>query len=235
MKVNFARMTTETLSSFVTRILDVSAKAVYTVVVNNPLLVALIAAFADYFAVFDKKTYSGKGKEVAVADLIRDNFFLGMKDSLAGLTKMNGLSTQHDAIDLYGIFEAHGLDLYQYNYGDQSTHMDKLIEDLEKPENIAKIGRVHLTESYGLMKSSHDAFDALFLDQLGANSDLRQMPSATSLRNNMETATRNYLGLVTAMKQMPGWGGLYIELNEAAIASYPNVTPTPVVPPAPVV
>ena len=219
MKISFVRLSIDSLGALAKRALEISAKAAYTVVLNHPLLLVLITAYNDFFAVFDKKTYSGDGLLVAKANLLRDDFFKGMKNSLSGLSKMKGLTTQQDAIDLYAVFETHGLDLYRYSYGDQTIHFDKLIEDLDKPANMAKIERVHLTEPYNLMKSAHTDFVSIIGEQTGANTELRLMESATSLRDNLETALRNYFNVVTAMKDVDGWKELYVELNEAVKAA----------------
>ncbi|MFA5046589.1 MAG: DUF6261 family protein [Paludibacter sp.] len=225
MKISFVRLSIDSLGALAKRMLEISAKAAYTVVLNHPLLQALVVAYNDFFAVFDKKTYSGFGKQVAAADLIRDDAFKGMRNSLLGLTKMTGLSTLQAAIDLYAIFETHGLDLNRYSYGDQTTHMDKLIEDMDKPVNVAKIEQVHLTESYGLMKTAHLNFVALFGEQMGANTELRLQESASSLRGNLESAMRNYLSVVTAMKDITAWKELYVELNEAVKAAKNSINP----------
>jgi len=184
----------------------------------------LIKAYDDFFAVFDKKTYSGEGDMVATADLHRDDLFKGMRNSLHGLATMKGLSTQQDAIDLYAVFEVHGLDLYRYSYGDETTHFDKLIEDLDMPVNTAKIEHVHLTESYTLMKAAHLDFVAIYNNQTSNNAQLRLKESATSLRGSLETALRNYLNVVTAMKDVDGWKELYAELNEVVKAANNSIS-----------
>ncbi len=239
MKVSLVRLGIDSLGALAKRVLEISAKAVYTVVLNHPLLLILIKAYEDFFAVFDKKTYSGDGGKVDIADLHRDDLFKGMRNSLRGLAKMKGLSTQQDAIDLYAVFEAHGLDLYNYSYGDQTTHFDKLIEDLDRPVNTAKIERVHLTEPYTLMKAAHLDFVAIYNEQTSNNAQLRLKESASSLRENLETALRNYLNVVTAMKNVEGWKELYAELNEVVKAANNSISQgkddTDVTPPAPAI
>ncbi len=220
MRINYASLTTETLAELVKRVLGISTKEAYVLVLNHPLLVKLRSVADEYLLVFDKKTYSGKGELVAKADLLRDNLFNGMRNSLFGQTKMHGLTTQQDAIDLYAIFGTHGLDLSRYSYGDESSHMDKLIEDLEKPENKDKIGRVHLTEAYELMKSAQQNFELNFGEQTEANAELRSMESATSLQSRIVTALRNYLHYVEVMSSIDaGWTALYAELNETVKAA----------------
>lgn len=220
MRINYASLTTETLAELVKRVLGISRKEAYVLVLNHPLLVKLMSVADEYLLVFDKKTYSGQGELVAKADLLRDNLFNGMKNSLFGQTKMHGLTTQQDAIDLYAIFETHGLDLYRYSYGDESSHMDKLIEDLEKPENKYKISRVNLAEAYELMKSAQQNFELNFGEQTAANAELRSMESATSLQSRIVTALRNYLHYVEVMSSIDaGWTALYAELNETVKAA----------------
>jgi hypothetical protein len=236
MRINFSRLTTDTLAELAKRVLGTSAKATYVVVLNHPLLLVLQSVFDKYFAVFDRKAYSGKGKLVGAADLLRDNYFKGILKSLLGLTQMEGLVAHQDALDLYDIFETHGLDLYRYSYGDQSTHMDKLIADLDKPENQIKLERVHLTEAYNLMKAAHQNFEVNFGDQTEANAQLHQMESASSLRGSLEVALRNYFNTVESMKDVVGWQDLYGEINEhvkAAKNSSQSAKDTDIPPSAP--
>jgi len=215
MRINYESLTTETLAELVKRVLGISKKEAYLMVLNHPMLVKLMAVADDYLIVFDKKTFSGKGELVAKADLLRDNLFNGMRNSLFGQTKMEGLATQQDSIDLYALFEAHGLDLSRYSYGDESSHMDKLIEELEMTANKAKIERVHLTDGYNLLKSAQVNFELNFGEQTVANAELRAMQSATSLQNKLIVALRNYLHYVEVMSSMDdSWITLYNELNE---------------------
>lgn len=237
MKINYASLTTETLAELVKRVVGISKKEAYVMVLNHPLLVKLMAVADDYLLVFDKKTFSGKGKLVAKADLLRDNLFNGMKNSLFGMTQMHGLTTQQDALDLYAIFDSHGLDLYRFSYGDESSHLDKLIEELEKPENKAKIENVHLAEAYNLMKSAQESFELNFGEQTAANAELRGMQSATSLQNTMITALRNYLHFVDVMSTIDAdWMALNNELNETVkAAKNSNLEAKPATPAAPAV
>jgi len=227
MKINYASLTTETLAELVKRVLGISKKEAYVMVLNHPLLLKLMEVADAYLLVFDKKTFSGKGELVAKADLLRDNLFKGIRNSVFGLSQIHGLSTQQDAIDLYAIFMTHGLDLFGYSYGDQSIHMDKLIEDLEIPANKAKIDRLHLTEPYELMKSSQVSFELNFGEQTTANAQLRAMESATSLQNAMITALRNYLHYVDVMTAIDAtWIPLNKELDEVVKAAN-NPKPIP--------
>jgi hypothetical protein len=220
MRINYQSLSTDTLAELVKRVLGVSQKEAYLFVLNHPLLLKLMGTAEKYLIVFDKNTYSGKGEVVAKADLLRDNLFTGLRNSVLGSSQLHGLTTQQDAIDLYAFFETHGLDLYRYSYGDESSHLDKLIEDLEKTENKAKLDRLHLTEAFGLTKSAQVNFEQLFDDQTTANAELRGMQSATSLQSTMVSALRNYLHYVEVMSEIDSqWTALNNELNEKVKAA----------------
>lgn len=220
MKMKLTGLSTDTLAELVKRVLSISQKEAYVMVQNHPLLVSLTDATAPYMDVFDKQTFSGKGQLVAKADLQRDNLYLGLKNIIMGIMQLDGLPTQQDAVDLYSVFNAHGLDLYRYSYGDESSHLEKLIEDLEKAENKAKLEQLHLTASFDLMKAAQQSFQLIFNEQTSANAELRGKESATSLQGNLISTLRNYLNYVDVMSTFDtAWSGLALELNEALKAA----------------
>jgi len=219
MKITLTRQSTSNLGALAARAISTSKKEEYSVVKENPLLVNLETVYGNYFAVYGKQTYSGMGNEVVDADLLRDAPFIGVKTILLGYSKINGYELQQDAEDLYAIFERRGLDLDTYSYADETTEMDKLIEELGTPVNAAKLERLHLTAPFGMMKTGQAKFKTTFSEQASANAQLRKQESASSLRNNLETALRNYLNVVEAMKSVAGWDDLYLELSEIVQAA----------------
>lgn len=69
------------------------------------------------------------------------------------------------------------------------------------------------------MKTRHEDFEVQFADQAEANADLRQMTSASAIRKDLEKNLKTYLGLLTAMKEVPGWQLLYSDTNELVKAA----------------
>lgn len=214
MKIALSQLTTKNLATLAQRTIEASGKPVHAVVKNQPLFDAVIAEYNVYDGVYVKDTYSGKGVLVAEADTLRDRAFAGSKYVLEGMTLIDGFSGQQEAKDLYAIFEKHGLGLDRYSYAEQSAQQKKLVEELELPVNVAKIEKLHLTEIFGLHKAAYQKFKQQFGEQTEANAALRQQESATSVRNNLEVALRNYFNLVDAMKSVPGWKELNAELTE---------------------
>ena len=181
---------------------------------------------------YTKKAFSGKGNLLIEADGHRDAPFGGFKFILMGHIKVSSSPYRQDAKDIYAIVEKLGIDLDRYKYAEQTAQLKKLLEELDKPENAAKIERMQLTPVVTQIKEAQTAFEKLFNEVAGENSELRLMESASSLRKTLEATLRNYFNVVKAMNQQPGWKELYAKLDEVVKAannskSTPKKTDTP--------
>jgi hypothetical protein len=214
MNVKLSRFPVSVLGAMASGTITISHKPVYTVVANHVLLQNVEKCYADFFAVFGKKAFSGMGEPVAEADIYRDEPFRAIKSILKGFGKVTGYVARQEAFDLLSIIDQLGGDFENLSYGDEDEKMDKLITEYDKSENQEKLARLNLTDLYITLKTRHTGFKALYFQQNDSNAALHSMSSATSLRKELAVALRNYLGLVTAMKQVDGWKELYAELNE---------------------
>jgi len=218
MKRHLTALSVDTLGQLGVRTIEISAP--YGFANGNPLLARVNTVTNGYVEVLDKNTYSGHGKPVKQADELFDTRFLGMRDALTSFIQISGLAAHQDAVDLYAIFNAHGLDMYHMSYGDELIHAEALITDLEKPENQARIARLYLQEVYALLKDAYKMLKNLINEQTTANATLRGMESSTSLRRNLEDALRSYLDYVNIMAQIDAaWKPMQLELNEAVKAA----------------
>jgi len=226
MKKDLSRLSTKDLAALSQRIIIISDEPAFAVVTNNPLLTAVRN---DYDAVYTKKTYSGKGDLLIEADKKRDALFSGLKFILQGHIRISSSPYHQNAKDIYAIIEQYGIDLDRYKYAEETAQLKKLLEDLGKPENAAKIANMQLTSIVTQIAEAQSAFETMFNQAAGENSELRLQESATSVRLNLETALHNYLNVVKAMNTQPGWRELYAKLDEvvkAANSSRPITTKT---------
>lgn len=215
MKINYARLRVDTVSTLAKRTIEISEKPEFTTLVkDNPLLEQLKRTHNVYFAVFNKDIYSGLGEDVKNADIKRDNFLRGNHRMLASMANMEGMSLQQDAKELLTYFEPYGLAITGYSYSDESAYLNKLIEALDTPATLAKLEKLNLKEPFELLKQAQEDFEALFSTQVKANAALRDMESASSLKSALTQDLRNYLNMVTAMQGVDIWKVLYNELNE---------------------
>ena len=222
MKKTFWNLSIGNLANLVKRALETSRKAAYSNLVKDlPLLKRVEEANTNFVELVDKPAFSGHGKAVTQLDILRDKRFNGFKNALLSLSEIDGLSTQQDAIDLLAVINQHGADLYNYAYNDETTHLDQLIADLEKPFNAAKIQNVKLGEAFELVKASEKAFTDLVGVQSAANSELRGKDSASAQYKTLANALSNYVAYVDAMTTIDSsWTPLALELNEAIKSVY---------------
>ncbi|MEG1592618.1 DUF6261 family protein [Chryseobacterium sp.] len=219
MKISLQRVSTKDLATLTERTLTVSNSGKYSVLTNHPLMNELTTHYADYDAVYTKKTFSGKGKDVAAADHDRDVAFSVIKAFLNGYRQVISVPNYQDAEDLYQVFVHFGLDLDRMSYSSQTAQMKKLIEALERPENTQKIANLYLSIAFLEMKNKHEYFEDIFEEQTEANAGLRQMESASSVRRSLERTLRSYLNMLTALKDVPDWKDAYAEVNELVKAA----------------
>jgi hypothetical protein len=220
MKMNFRQLSTKDLAAMCQRTFTVSSEAAFTTVTNNPLLTALQTVYNEYDAVYVKKTFSGKSELLASADKKRDTLFGGLKDILLGHSKLSISSYNQTAKDVYAIIELHDIALDRFSYAEETAQLKKLLEELALPGNAAKVEQMQLTGIVTELKTAQAEFENLFNQAAGENSELRLMESATSMRQQLEAALRDYLNLVKAMSSQPVWKELYAKLSEVAKAVY---------------
>lgn len=205
MEITLSNLSTKDLATLAQRTIAASQTGKYQVVEEHPLLHKLAARYADYDTVYTKLTYSGKGIAVAEADEKRDRYFAGIKSYIAGFTKLPELEFHDDAAALQQIFQAHGLDMDRMSYSAQTAQLKKLIEELDKPENTLRLANLKLETIFTQLKTSQSDFESLYQEQAQANGELRNLPSATSARKTLQKAIRDYLNLLTAMRDVDDW------------------------------
>ena len=99
-------------------------------------------------------------------------------------------------------------------YSAQTAQMKKLIEELEKEDNTNKLDNLKLSSIFTQMKTAQTEFESLYQQQAEANAELRNLPSASSIRTNLEKALKNYYSLLSAMKDVDDWKMIYADINE---------------------
>lgn len=219
MKITLRKLSTKDLATLAQRTINTSESGNYPVIDAHPLLAELKLKYSDYDAVYTKMTFSGKGNDVATSDNERDLAFTTLKAFLNSYRKMLTLPNYQSAQDLYQIFKQFGLNLDRLSYSSETAQMKKLIEELEKPENTQKLTALSLTTAFIDMKDKQTAFELIFAEQAGANANLRQQKSASSIRKDLEKILKSYLNLITAMKDVSDWKLLYADISELVKAA----------------
>ena len=231
MKGTFTRLSTKELATLAQRVISSSKGGKYPVVENHELLKAIEKEYADYDAVYSKLSFSGKGKDVAEADALRDKAFANLKTFVSGYSSLSYMPHAAEAAEIYQIFKTFGLNIDRMNYADETAQLKKLIEELEKSDNKKKLTALNLTQAFDELKSTQEQFEVIYGKQSEANAGLRLLPSASTIRKSLEDALRNYFNLLTAMKAVSGWEMVYADISElvkslnAYTQTQPKITP----------
>lgn len=218
MKFRISKLSTKELATFAQRVIFASKEGTYKLSETHPLLEKLEQEYAVYEKVYTKQTHSGKGAQVAELDAQRDKTFSDLKAFLKGYVRIETLPHAADAQALYELFERYGQRVEDLSYAEETAQLQKLIEELGQSENQTRLEALQLKPSFEALKSQQQAFEALYAEQAEANAQLRSQSSATALRKGLQSALRDYLSFVTAMKTLPEWKLLYAELNQLAQA-----------------
>ena len=225
MKITLSRLGTKNLASLAQRVVNSSKSGKYKIAEEHDFLKALERESAEYDKLYVKLTYSGKGEEITAADMARDKAFYALKLYLKGYKDVPSLPDVTEAAVLYKLMDQYGGNIIKMTYADESAQLKRLIVELDKPENIARLTTLKLKPAYEELKAKQKAFEDFYAEQAEANAELRALPSASSVRARLESALRAYLDLVFAMRSITGWDMLYRDLNEmvkAAAVTYKN-------------
>ena len=231
--MSLSTLSTKDLAALCQRSIVVSDEPAFDVVKNNPLLAALKADYSIYDSAYAKKSSSGKGDLLLQADDNRDVPFGALKAILVGHIRAVSSPFNKDAVDIYAVIEKYGLDLNTFKYAEETAQMKKLIEELDKPENVSKIENMMLTPIVEQLKDAQTAFEGLFNEVAGENAELRLLDSATNLRKRLHSVMHSYFGMVKAMSSQPGWRELYAKLDELFKAAFNKKSGKQVLPPPP--
>lgn len=214
MKVYCSKLTTKELGELSQRVIEASKNSDIEEAKNHLFLTKLQEDFAPYYAILSKQTFSGKGKSVAQADSERDKAYMNLKVFLEAYERISTLPHHADAIELLKEFNTYGKDMLKLSYAEQSIQLDKLIETLSVAEHTERLKKLGLEPSFGTLKTAHQSFKTIFDEQTSANASLREKPSASTLRKNLEKSLKRFLDLVKLMHQTGLWTPLYLKLNE---------------------
>ena len=224
MNIALTRLSTRALGGLAQRVVKSSKNGKFKIVEEHELLKSLEKESKEFEDLYGKLTYSGKGNEIVAADVARDKTFTALRTLLKGYKELP-LPNAADAAALYKVFEQYGANVERMNYVAETAQMVVIFKELDKPENAARFEALKFKPAYEELKKRQNAFEDLYAVQAEANAELRKLPPATAARARLQKSLTAYLNLLEAMKDLPTWDTLYLDINEmvkAAAATYKN-------------
>lgn len=219
MKISLPRLTTTDLATLAQRTIESSENGKYLMVSQHPLLEAVKAEYAEYKMLYSKLSSSGMGHTVNAADDERDDLFAEIRAYLKGIAGLRRAAGKDAAAALLKLFDQYGQGLTKMSYSTETAQLRKLLADLELPENQAHIATLKLQSQMEELKTVQAQFEEIFGQQSEANAELRELPAASRVRKELEGALRSYYDLLEAMKSVPEWKMLYLDISEMVAAA----------------
>ena len=213
LSINFSKVSTKDLDYLTEQTIALSEVNHNPEVIDSVLFKQLKTIYAEYNQVVIKKTFSGLGEDLRKLDLLRDRLFLSFCRIVNGLVAFDGTPRQEPAQLLQKIAVEAGK-INGLSYSAESVVLNKLIEKLSAPEAQSAIDAIGINEEVLMFTNTQKEFDALYTQQVDANSDLRQQSSASAMRKELEKVLRSYYVLVSAMRNIEAWKDIYSDLTE---------------------
>ncbi len=224
MKITLSKLNTKELATLTETTISISKNGKYKFVENNELLKNLEEFFGVYSNAYNKLSFSGKGKSVAEADKNRDKIYSNLRDYIKGYAGLEQLPHNAKAQTIYNLFKQYGTRLTRLNYAEETAQLRKFIEEMNKPENLSLLEDLGVKVVFESLKQAQEDFDVIYAEQIASNSELRNIPSASKSRAELEEYLRAYFTFVKVMQKNPDWKLLYNEINELVKSIKPNTS-----------
>lgn len=218
MKASWRRLSTRSLGAAIKRIINVTELNDNQEAKNHPLFIVLVTLYNAFVPLIPKSATSGMGSTVRQLAAEVYGYLKGIRRIAEGATLFPGTEKGDAGVAILNIIKKGGK-IYNQNTGEADFSTTSVVNELNKPENAAHVAALGIgTELQALTdaKNRHDAIDTQRVD---ADSALKQTDSASQARVQMEGAVKNWLSVVTAMRDVDGWQDLYADLNEVVKAA----------------
>ena len=213
LRIRFSTLSTKELDYLAEQTITLSHKNENKDIIFNPVFATVETVHVNYRAVVMKPAFSGLGVLLGEKDARRDSYFTSLEKIVSGMSVFEGSNKQQAAGLLKNIFNNAG-SVAHMTYANQSVVLEKAIEQLATPESTQAIATLDISYEVDLFIKAQREFNALYVEQVDANSDLRQQPSASSMRKELSETLRSYYALVSSMRTFEPWKDIYSDLTE---------------------
>ncbi|WP_436415387.1 DUF6261 family protein [Petrimonas sp.] len=214
MKLNLRRLSTRSLAYGAKLFINVTNNNEQEAVKITPPFTLLVSEYTAYAPLVPRvsnkelKEKAAKAAEKVLTDI------KNIKKFATGFAAMYPDTDKGLAATAILKAIAKGGKLYKGAAGELDSGITTVVRELKSPEMAQQIAAMEVTGHVATLVEDKAAYDAANVQRINAESDLAQTDSASTARPKLESAIRDYLALVTAMRKADGWQDLYADLNE---------------------
>lgn len=213
LQISLTKLSTKKLDNLAEQTIQLSEMNANPEVRNSEALEVVKEEYGIYHEVVIKEATAGMGGDVKLSDLTRDGYHSGLNNILTGFSAFPKTKKGKAAGELIKVFTETG-SITKLGYVEETTVLGKLAEKLELPENRALITLLGIEDEVGDFMAAHSDFKQIYTEQVDANSSLRQQPSASSIRRDLESALRSFYSHISNKRTKDGWKDIYSDLDE---------------------
>lgn len=218
MKANWRRLSIRSLGAAIKRVINVTNFNANDEAKNHTLFVTMVTVYNVFAPLIPKSVWSGMSDSVRKLATEVYAYLKGIRKIAEGAAQFPNTDRGRAGMEVVKIIKKGGK-IYNQKVGEADFSTTSVINELNKPENAAHITALGVSDELQKLTAAKAQHDALDTQRVDAESELRQTDSASNARTEMEAALKNWLNLVTAMRNVDGWQDLYHDLNEVVKAA----------------
>ncbi len=214
MKPNFTKLSIRSLDTGTKLFIELTHNNALKEIKTNPVFLEVKKIQAIFAPLVPKEHYTGMSQSLkALNKEIRTDIqnirmlVSGIAGVYSGTPKASAAQTVLNAIKKGGKLHGGKAD-------DVHSRITTIMNELSKPEAQAALTTLELTATFDALAEKKKRYDAGLVERLDKKSEISQTENATTVRPRLESALKDYLALVTAMRKVQGWQDLYADLNE---------------------
>lgn len=214
MKANFSKLTVRSLDNGAKLIIDVTRNNAQEEAKTHPLFAEVVTQHTVFSPLVPKDHYArmsdmlkALNREIVTDIRNLKKLVTGIAAIYSDTEKINAAQTILDAIKKGG-------KLYNQKTTDLNSRVTTIVTELAKPEGKAAFAVLELSEAGDALAGKKKRYDDASVEQLDKKSEISQTENATAARPRLESALKDYLAFVTAMRNVSGWEDLYADINQ---------------------
>lgn len=215
--ISFSILEAEELLTLAQRIYDIIQQAQLNQPMIDTSMQLIQKDMAELNTTLGKDVASAYSEEIKEKDNRRDRAFMGFRTYLESYAFHLDELLAQQAESLLGIFKKHGTRLHREGNTIQTSRMNLLISDLQKPEALSKLENLRGSFWLKMIKEENEGFEQLIQARSAEQSAKVSAPvnEKKSLLGNHLNKILNILEILEDSSPSPTLGELVARLNEA--------------------
>lgn len=214
MKANFTKLSVRSLDYGTKLIIDVTRNNTQEEAKTHPLFTEVVTQHTVFSPLVPKDHYARMSDMLKALNHKIVTDIRNLKKLVSGIVAVYSDTERVNAAQIILSAIKKGGKLYSQKADDLNSRVTTITTELAKPEGKAAFAALGLSDVGDALAGKKKRYDDTSVEQLDKKSEISQTENASTARPRLESALRDYLAFVTAMRNVSGWEDLYADINE---------------------